>query len=91
VATDSFNGTAAVDAGMTEVELEYCVPCGFREKALDVERAILNALEGDIDKFTLVMGMHGVFCVRVDGRTVYNKDEDDYDVDDVVRAVRSAI
>ena len=75
----------------TTVEIEYCVPCGFRERALDVERAILNGCENDIDQFSLVMGEHGVFSVRVDGRTVYDKDEDAFDVDEIVREVRAEL
>ena len=73
---------------MTTVEIEYCVPCGFRDRALDVERAILTALEGDLDELTLTMGDHGVFVVRVDGEAVYDKSEDEFDVDAIVRAVR---
>ncbi|WP_276271475.1 Rdx family protein [Haloarcula litorea] len=76
---------------MSEVSIEYCVPCGFRERALDVERAVLNALEGDLDRVSLVMGDHGVFRVSLDGETVYDKDEDDYDVDDIVRAIRDRL
>jgi len=34
------------------------------------------------------MGDHGVFTVSVDGETVYDKDDDNYDVDEVVRVVR---
>ncbi|WP_254274044.1 SelT/SelW/SelH family protein [Haloarcula marina] len=74
-----------------EVEIEYCVPCGFLDRALAVERAILNGLEGELDKVSLVMGSHGVFRVTVDGEAVYDKDEDDYDVDDIVRAVRASL
>jgi len=73
---------------VTTVEIEYCVPCGFRDRALDVERAILTALEGDLDELTLTMGDHGVFVVRVDGEAVYDKSEDEFDVDAIVRAVR---
>ena len=76
---------------MTSVEIEYCVPCGFRERALDVERAILNALETDLDRVSLVMGDYGVFRVTVDGEAVYEKSEDDYDVDGIVRAVRERL
>ena len=76
---------------MTDVEIEYCVPCGFRERALDVQQAILNSFEGDLDALRLVMGEHGVFNVRVDGRTVFDKEEDDFDVDGIVRAVREEI
>jgi selenoprotein W-related protein len=37
------------------------------------------------------MGDHGVFNVRVDGRTVYDKDEDEFDVDGLVREVREHV
>jgi selenoprotein W-related protein len=76
---------------MTDIEIEYCVPCGFRDRALDVSRAILNACEGDLDSLNLVMGAHGVFQVRVDGRSVYDKDETEFDVDAIARSVRSAV
>jgi selenoprotein W-related protein len=76
---------------MTEVEIEYCVPCGFRERAIEVERAVLNGVESDLDRLVLTMGDHGVFRVSVDGEPVYEKGEDDYDVDDIVRRVRDSI
>ena len=72
---------------MTDVEIEYCVPCGFRERALDVQGAILNAVEDDLDSLELVMGDHGVFTVSVDGRTVFDKEEDEFDVDAIARNV----
>jgi selenoprotein W-related protein len=75
---------------MTTVEIEYCVPCGFRERAIDVERAILGALEAELDRVTLTMGDHGVFTVSVDDEPVFDKDVHDYDVDEVVRKVRAA-
>jgi selenoprotein W-related protein len=74
---------------MTEVEIEYCVPCGFRDRALDVQQAILNGLETELESVTLVMGDHGIFQVRADGNVVYDKEEDELDVDDIVRAVRA--
>jgi len=76
---------------MTSVEIEYCVPCGFRERALDVERAILNGLEGELDRVSLVMGDHGVFRVTVDGEPIYDKADDEYDIDGIVRQLRERI
>jgi len=76
---------------MTTVEIEYCVPCGFRDRALDLERAILTALEGELAELTLTMGDHGVFAVRVDGEVVYDKSEDEFDVDGIVRDVRKRL
>lgn len=76
---------------MSTVEIEYCVPCGFRARAMDLAGAILNGCERDLDELSLVMGSHGVFRVSVDDAVVYDKDEDDADVDEVVRMVRAAL
>lgn len=73
---------------MAEIEIEYCVPCGFRDRAMDVQRAILGAVETELDRVSLVMGDHGVFRVTVDGQAVYDKAEDEFDVDSLVREVR---
>jgi selenoprotein W-related protein len=76
---------------MTGVEIEYCVPCGFREQAVDVQRAVLGGLERELDEISLVMGDHGVFRVSVDGEVVYDKADDEFDVDDIVREVRERV
>ena len=76
---------------MSEVEIEYCVSCGFRERAVDVEQAILVSLERELDRLTLDLSEHGVFIVRVDGETVFDKDEDDFGVDQIVREVRNRL
>ena len=76
---------------MSAVEIEYCVPCGFRERAVDLAGAVLNGCERELDELSLVTGDHGVFRVTVNGETVYDKDEDDADVDDIVRTVREAL
>ena len=73
---------------MPEVEIEYCVPCGFRERALDVQQALLNGLEDQLDSVALVMGDHGVFKVTANGELVFDKEEHEFDVDDIVREVR---
>lgn len=73
---------------MTEVTIEYCVPCGYRDRAVDLERAILGALERQLDQLTLEMGDNGVFIVRADGEIVYDKEEDGFDIDGIVRDVR---
>ena len=75
---------------MSHVEIEYCVPCGFRDRALDVQQAILNGLETELDSVSLVMGDHGVFKVRLDEEVIYDKDEDEFDVDNIVRELREA-
>jgi len=76
---------------MSTVELEYCVPCGFRDRALDLQQAILTSLERELAAFHLIMGDDGVFVVRVDGEVVYDKIEDEFDIDEIVRDVRNAL
>jgi len=76
---------------MSEVEIEYCVPCGFRERALDLQRAVLGSLERELDAISLAMGDHGVFRVRVDDEVVYDKDESAMDVDAIVREIRDRV
>ncbi len=73
---------------MTDVTIKYCVPCGFLDRAIEVQRQLLQTLGQELDSVALVTGSHGVFRVSVDGETVYDKDEDDYDVDAIVRLVR---
>jgi selenoprotein W-related protein len=77
---------------MADVEIEYCVPCGFLDRAETVQHALLSSLGEDLDSVALVTGEKGVFRVHVDGETIYDKDEDgDYDTDELVATVRDRI
>jgi selenoprotein W-related protein len=76
---------------VSTVTIEYCVPCGFRKRALDVQQAVLGAVEEELDSLELVMGDHGVFTVSVDGQTIFDKEENAFDVDAIVRDVREAL
>ena len=77
---------------MADVRIEYCVPCGFLDRAEEVQHALLTSLGEDLDSVALVTGEKGVFRVHVDGDTIYDKDEDgDYDVDGLVATVRERV
>jgi selenoprotein W-related protein len=71
---------------MTQVEIEYCVPCGMLDRAQTLEAALLERFGQRLDRVSLVTGDDGVFEVRADGETVFEKGEE-YDVDDVVERV----
>jgi selenoprotein W-related protein len=73
---------------MTRVEIEYCVPCGMLNRAQDVSEAILKQFGESVDEVALVTGDDGVFVVRAGDEVVFDKTEDEYDVDAIVRAVR---
>jgi selenoprotein W-related protein len=76
---------------MTDVEIEYCVPCGFLDRAEEIQHALLTSFGDDLDRVALVTGDHGVLEVRVDEQVVFEKEEDVYDVDGIVREVRGLL
>jgi len=76
---------------MTDVEIEYCVPCGFLDRAENVQHVLLSTFGEKLDTVTLRTGADGVFRVTVDGERVYDKQEDAFDVDEIVRRVREHV
>lgn len=57
----------------TNVEIEYCVPCGHLNRAIDTQQAILEHFGREIDGVRLKTGHGGVFTIRVDGDQIYDK------------------
>ncbi|MFD1645114.1 SelT/SelW/SelH family protein [Haloarchaeobius litoreus] len=76
---------------MTDIEIEYCVPCGYLNRAEDVQHVLLSNFGEQIDSVTLRTGDHGVFTVNVDNETVFDKADDEYDVDEIARLVREQL
>lgn len=76
---------------MSTVDIEYCVPCGYLDRALTLQRAILETFGQSVERAALVTGDGGVFRVSVDGERVWDVADDEYDVDEVVRRVRAAV
>ncbi|NGM71114.1 SelT/SelW/SelH family protein [Natronolimnobius sp. AArcel1] len=76
---------------MATVEIEYCAPCGFLSRAEDVQHALLTAFEADLEAVALVPGDNGVFVVRVDDTVIFEKGDDEYDVDEIVRSARQCL
>ncbi|SFB92013.1 selenoprotein W-related protein [Halobiforma haloterrestris] len=76
---------------MATVEIEYCVPCGFLPRAEDVQHALLSTFGEQLEAVTLRTGANGVFVVRVDDEVVFDKTEDEFDVDEIVRRVRERL
>jgi len=76
---------------MTAIEIEYCVPCGFLDRAVEIQRALLEQFGDRLGRVALVTGDHGVLTVAVDDEIVWDKSSDDYDVDEITRRVRDTI
>ncbi len=76
---------------MPSVEIEYCVPCGFLPRAEDVQHDLLETFGQELDSVALVTGDHGVFRVSVDDEVVFDKANDEYEVEAITRAVREHV
>jgi selenoprotein W-related protein len=75
-----------------DVEIEYCVPCGFLDRASDLQYLLLRTFGQRLDRVSLRTAGDGVFRVSVGDEVVYDKFEDGpYDPDEVVRAVRARL
>ncbi len=73
---------------MTSVEIEYCVPCGHLNAAIDTQKALLTEFGQQLDGVRLKTGHGGVFKVRVDGEQIFDKTTDGYDIDAIKESVR---
>jgi len=76
---------------MTTVSIEYCVPCGHRQRALDTADHLLEAFGQELDAVSLITGDGGVFKISVDGNLVFDKSEDPYDLDAITDNVRERV
>ncbi len=76
---------------MSEVDIEYCVPCGYLPRAEEVQHRLLDEYGTRLDRVTLETGDHGVFTVSVDGEPVFDKDHEEYDVETIVDRVTSRL
>lgn len=62
---------------MTSVEVEYCAPCGFIDRATEAQTQILESCGDALDGVALVPGDGGIFQVRVAEAVVFDSDEDE--------------
>lgn len=76
---------------MTTVEIEYCVPCGLLDRAIETQRALLSEFGRELDAVTLRTGGGGVFLVSVDGETILDSDEQGYEQGEITDAVEERI
>ena len=76
---------------MTTVEIEYCVPCGLLDRAIETQRELLTEFGRELDAVTLRTGDGGVFVVRAGGEVVLDTDEEGYDLDRIESAVGERI
>lgn len=75
---------------MTRVDIEYCVPCGYLDRAEQIQHQLLEEFGQELDSVALVTGDHGVLRVTAADEVVFDKNEgDEYDVDAITEGVRT--
>ncbi|MFN3865235.1 MAG: SelT/SelW/SelH family protein [Demequina sp.] len=73
-----------------QIEIEYCVPCDYLDRAIDAQRTLLSTFGQGLVGATLKPGEKGVFTIRADGEVIYSK-PDDYDITTIVEAVKARL
>jgi selenoprotein W-related protein len=72
------------------VEIEYCVPCGHLNRAIDTQRLILEHFGRQVDGVRLKTGHGGVFTIRVDDEQIYDKTKG-FDIDGIIADIEARI
>jgi len=72
---------------MTDVEIEYCVPCGHLDRAQALQGTLLSEFGLELDGVRLKTGDGGVFRVSVDDELVFDKAEEGYDEAEIIERV----
>ena len=60
---------------LMNIEIEYCVPCGYLPRATDAQTRLLEQFGNRIDSVALKTGRKGVFTFRANGEQIYAKPE----------------
>jgi selenoprotein W-related protein len=69
-----------------QIEIEYCVPCGYLPRATDAQTRILEAFGNRVESVTLKTGRKGIFTFRANGETIYAKPED-FSIDAIIARI----
>lgn len=74
---------------MVTVEIEYCVPCGLLDPAVETERELLETFGHELDGVQLTPGHGGVFRVFVGDDLIFDKADhgNRIDLETIVEAV----
>lgn len=72
------------------IEIQYCVPCGHLERAIGIQRSILEHFGQRVEGVKLKTGAHGVFVIRAGEDQIYEKTQE-YDVNTIIEAIEARV
>lgn len=73
------------------LEVEYCVPCGHLDRAVEAQRELLSTYGRQLDGVYLRTGEGGVFKIRVDDEVVLDAQQDGSDLDRVHKEINERL
>lgn len=79
---------------MVSIDVEYCAPCRLSQEAVRTRRALADYLGkyDDVEGVSLVPSEEEIFCVSVDGESVWSTEPNGrVDPMEAVAAVRSQL
>lgn len=74
----------------TSIEIEYCVPCGHLDKAIDTQRSILDHFGRRLDGVRLKTGQGGIFTIRVEDEEIYDNTRG-FDLDEIIDEIEARV
>ncbi len=74
----------------TRVEIEYCVPCGHLDRAIETQRSILEHFGRRIEGVALKTGEGGVFTISADGEEIYDNSQG-FELDQIFADLESRV
>lgn len=82
----SNGGMSDAANGKPSVQIEYCVPCGYLPRAMDLQKSILERFGERVEGVKLKTGAKGVFTISVDGEKIYEKPAE-FSVDAILQEI----
>lgn len=73
------------------VEIEYCVPCGLLDRAIETQRELLQTYGHHLEGVFLRTGHDGVFKVRVEDELALDAQQEGFDLDRVYKEINERL
>jgi selenoprotein W-related protein len=74
----------------TNVEIQYCVPCGHLNRAIDIQKSLLEHFGQKLASVRLKTGDSGIFEIRVGDDKIYDK-ADPFDLEALIGSIEERL
>lgn len=74
----------------TNVQIQYCVPCGHLNRAIDIQKSLLEHFGQKLAGVKLKPGDSGIFEILVNDDKIYDK-ADAFDLDAIIGGIEERL